>query len=91
MPRFRPKRTPRLRHGLFRAYLRLRIWMGGRVVECARLESVLGLNNLRGFESHPIRHPRRRRTRWMRTSVRAERSETDGAKRRVRFDRNALF
>ena len=30
--------------------------MGGRVVECARLESVLGLNNLRGFESLPIRH-----------------------------------
>ena len=32
-----------------------RNWMGGRVVECARLESVLGLNNPRGFESLPIR------------------------------------
>ena len=30
--------------------------MGGRVVDRARLESVLGLNNLRGFESLPIRH-----------------------------------
>ena len=30
--------------------------MGGRVVECARLESVLGLNSSRGFESLPIRH-----------------------------------
>ncbi len=31
--------------------------MGGRVVDCARLESVLGLNRPRGFESLPIRHP----------------------------------
>ena len=31
-------------------------WMGGRVVEGARLESAYTSKAYRGFESHPIRH-----------------------------------
>ena len=32
-------------------------WMGGRVVEGTGLENRQGFIALRGFESHPIRHP----------------------------------
>ncbi len=31
-------------------------WIGGRVVEGARLEIVCTPKGYRGFESHPIRH-----------------------------------
>jgi hypothetical protein len=47
--------TPCLRALTFRAVSAARKRMGGRVVECARLESVLGLKSPRGFESLPIR------------------------------------